>query len=198
MAPLETCHPNGERGDFGASAAERSMSTAQEKGCAVRIVSRTGHHLPAATIISSITAMLMRLVSDSMTGLRSPTPWTWHPHWPGVTTAWLALANGVSTKTIDRWRRQTNPADVDLAIITAELGLKMCLLRPPRTVMPLWSRMAIADFAAQGVAYNELAIKFRCGRSTVWRCIKRWPGGFAALSGQRILTMQQLAPMASR
>lgn len=71
----------------------------------------------------------------------------------------------------------------------------MAMIRPARCLMPLWSRMAVAEYARRGVSYNELASMFQCGKSTVWRCVKRWPGGFAPLSGRRLLTSQQLAPV---
>lgn len=132
--------------------------------------------------------------TDSKRASETPTPWTWHPHLSGVTMAWLANANGVTTKTIDRWKRKTNPADVDLSHMSAEVGLQMALLRPSGTVMPMWSRMAIAEYASNGASYVELAEMFKCGKSTVWRCVKRWPGGFALLSGRRVLSRQQMAP----
>ena len=120
-------------------------------------------------------------------------PWTWHPHLPGVTTSWLAHANGVSVKTIGRWRLKSSPADVDLAILTAEIGLEMAMVRPARCMLTVWSRMAVAEYARRGVSYADLATMFRCGLTTVCRCVRRWPGGFAPLSGRRLLTAQQLA-----
>jgi transposase len=117
---------------------------------------------------------------------------------PGVTAAWLAHANGVTVKTIERWKQQSDPADVDLTILTPELGLEMALLRPPGSIMPMWSRMAMAEYAANGMTYAELSELFRCGKSTVWRCVKRWPGGYAPLSGKRLLTPQQRAPVRVR
>ena len=123
----------------------------------------------------------------------TPVPWTWHPHLPGVTTSWLAHANGVSVKTIGRWRQRSSPADVDLTILTAEVGLEMAMIRPRKCLMPVWSRMAVAEYARHGMSYDELATMFRCGLTTVWRCVKRWPGGFAQLSGRRLLTVQQQA-----
>ena len=128
----------------------------------------------------------------------NPIPWTWHPHLPGVTTSWLAHANGVAVKTIARWRLKSSPVDVDLTILTAETGLKMALIRPAKRLLPVWSRMAIAEYARRGVSYAELAVMFQCGESTVWRCVKRWPGGFAPLSGRRLLTAQQQAPVPDR
>lgn len=128
----------------------------------------------------------------------TPVPWTWHPHLPGVTTSWLAHANGVTVKTIARWRLKSSRADVDLTILTAEVGLEMAMMRPPRCLLPVWSRMAVAEYARGGVSYVDLATMFRCGLTTVWRCVKRWPGGFAPLSGRRLLTPQQLAQVPSR
>ena len=125
----------------------------------------------------------------------TPVPWTWHPHLPGVTTSWLAHANGVTVKTIERWRLKSSTADVDLTILTAEVGLEMAQIRPARCMMTVWSRMAVAEYARRGASYTELATMFQCGLSTVWRCVRRWPGGFAPLSGRRLLTVQQLAPV---
>ena len=112
-----------------------------------------------------------------------------------MTTSWLAHANGVTVKTIARWRQKTSPADVDLTILTAEAGLEMALIRPAKCLLPVWSRMAVAEYARRGVSYAELATMFRCGLTTVWRCVRRWPGGFAPLSGRRLLTSQQLSPV---
>ena len=135
--------------------------------------------------------LLRELPVNNSSGNRSPTPWTWHPHLPGVTKAWLAQANGVCVKTISRWRERTDPADVHLNSITAEMGLAMAELRRPGSVLPLWSRMAIAELAWEGASYAELAYKFRCGKSTVWRCVKYESGAYHMLSGIRLLTKQQ-------
>lgn len=135
---------------------------------------------------------------NNLNGIRNPIPWTWHPHLPGVTTAWLARANGVSVKTIRRWRQRATPADADVSSMTAQLGCEMATLRRPGSMLPLWSRMAIVELASKGASYSELAGQFQCGESTVWRCVKGWSGGFAPLSGQRLLTRQQLDPAPSR
>lgn len=119
------------------------------------------------------------------------TPWTWHPCTPGVTSAWLAHANGVSVKTIQRWRDRADLPPVDLSSMTAEMGLEMALLRPPGCVLPMWSRMAMAEFARRGASYAELAKLFQCGISTVWRCVTGKTSGFTVLSGRRRLTQQQ-------
>ena len=139
-----------------------------------------------------------RLPVNNSTGIPNPNPWTWHPHLPGVTTAWLAQANGVSVRTIMRWQQRTNPADADVSSMTAELGCAMATLRRPGSMLPLWSRMAIAELARRGASYKELARRFQCGESTVWRCVKGRSGSFAPLSGQRLLTGQQLDPAPSR
>jgi len=131
---------------------------------------------------------------NNLNGNPTPNPGTWHPHLPGVTTAWLAEANGVSARTIHRWRLRANPAEADVSTMTAQLGHTMAILRKPGSMLPLWSRMAIAELAWGGASYTELARQFRCGESTVWRCVKGWSGGFAPLSGQRLLTRQQLGP----
>ena len=134
---------------------------------------------------------LVRGINNPMSAIRNPSPWTWHPHMPGVTSSWLAFANGVTARTINRWRKQASPADADLSLFTAEIGLAMSLLRPAGTFMPMWSRMAIAEYASKGASYGELAQMFGCGKSTVWRCVKKWPRGFDPLSGKRLLTHQQ-------
>lgn len=128
-----------------------------------------------------------------MTAIHNLRAWTWHPHMPGVTTSWLAIANGVTARTVNRRRLKADPADVDLSLLTAQMGLAMSSFRPSRSIMPMWSRMAIAEYASQGASYEELARLFRCSKATVWRCVKRWPAGYDPLSGKRVLTKQQKA-----
>lgn len=71
----------------------------------------------------------------------------------------------------------------------------MALQRKARGVLPLWSRMAIAELAAGGATYNELMAMFRVGRSTVYRAVHKVNGPYSPLSGQRILTStQRLGP----
>ena len=137
------------------------------------------------------TNLSRRLLMNNLNGNQTPNPWTWHPHMPGVTVAWLAQANGVSVRTIRRWRQRYDPAGVDLSSMTAQLGRTMAVLRRPGSMLPLWSRMAIAELAWKGANYRELARQFQCGESTVWRCVKGVSGGFAPLSGQRLHTKQQ-------
>jgi len=117
-------------------------------------------------------------------------PWAWHPQTPGVTIRWLARANDVSVWTIRRWRRRyaQPPAALDLSL---ELGLAMALARPPRGLMPLWSRMALAEYAHNGVSDQELAKMFRCSKNTVWRCVRQRSTAFERMSGRRLLSSQQ-------
>jgi hypothetical protein len=77
--------------------------------------------------------------------------------------------------------------------MNVELGLQMALLRPPRGVLPFWSRMAIAELASQGKTYTELARLFRVGRSTVYRAIHQPCGAYFILTGVRQITKQQAA-----
>lgn len=116
------------------------------------------------------------LLVNNSRGDPSPNPWTWHPHQPGVTTAWLAHVNGVCVRTISRWRGKSKPAGADISLMTARVGLEMAVLRRPGGVLQLWSRMAIAELAWEGASYAELAKQFRCGKSTVWRCVREWRG----------------------
>ncbi len=176
-----------------------STGTSRPWRAAARIRMAMGHSVPAwrwhdirRTLATGLQRIGVRLevteaILNHVSGSRSGIV--------GVTTAWLAHANGVSVRTISRWRRQSSPAEADLTTMTAEMGLEMSLLRPLGGMMPLWSRMAIAEFAWQGATYEELTTMFQCGKSTVWRCVKRRPGGFSPLSGKRMLTMQQQAGM---
>ena len=119
----------------------------------------------------------------------------------GVTTEWLAHANGCSAGTIRRERSAlSSPSSEGLAILagmTPELGLELAHLRPSRGMLPYWSRLAIAAFAATGSTYKELMVMFRVGRSTVYRALKARQGGYASLSGQRVLSGPQKAPVPS-
>src|SRR5690554_3177855 len=132
----------------------------------------------------------MNLLVSGKQSMSDPLPWAWHPHTLGVTTRWLARVNGVSVWTIQRWRRRNTqlPAALDLSL---ELGLAMALARPPRGLMPLWSRMAIAEHAHNGVSYQELAKMFRCSKNTVWRCVTQRSTAFERMSGRRLLSSQQ-------
>lgn len=122
------------------------------------------------------------------------------PNFPGVTSAWLARANGCSVRSIHRWRARP---DVESAAVTefwssmtVELALEMALLRPRRGVLPFWSRLAIADFAARGATYADLMRMFRVGRSTVYRAIHRPSTAYCSLGGRRQLTQVQAAGLA--
>ena len=173
----------------------------QSGHCATEFLSQTttsGSFANPVTRLEPEIDLMREVPVNNSKGSPNPNPWTWHPHLPGVTTAWLARANGVSVKTIRRWRERSNPADADVRSMTAELGCAMATLRRPGSMLPLWARMAIAELASKGVSYTELARQFQCGESTVWRCVKGWSGGFAPLSGQRLLTRKQLDPAPSR
>lgn len=75
--------------------------------------------------------------------------------------------------------------------MTIELAIEMARHRQQGGIMPAPSRMAIAALAGNGATYKELQGIFDCSRNTVWRCIKRWPLGFDALSGRRNLSWAQ-------
>ena len=122
--------------------------------------------------------------------LTNPRPRQWHPDTPGVSVPWLARANGVSVRTMERQRAALPPAPAP-ETVSIELAVRMALIRAPGGMMPASSRMAIAALAADGITYNELREKFRCSRNTVWRCVKQWPSGFDPLSWQRKTTAEQ-------
>lgn len=122
--------------------------------------------------------------------MADPIPWAWHPHTPGVTVKWLASANGVSVWTIRRWRRKYPPSPVPF-VPSREIGLEMAEIRPPGTVLPLWSRMAIAELAHEGVSYRKLAKMFNCSKSTVWRCVRSRSKVYDQVSGARTLSANQ-------
>src|SRR5579864_206209 len=107
---------------------------------------------------------------------------------PGVTVEWLARANNCSPRTIRRWRSSLPPdapvaAEV-LSNLTAEMARDMALLRPRRGTLPLWSRLAIAQLAAEGASYLELMQRFNVARSTVYRAIHRPPRAYCPLTGR--------------
>jgi hypothetical protein len=119
------------------------------------------------------------------------------PHLPGTTVSWLAAANSCSPSTIRRARRdgeaeaEAAAARRFLAELTAERGLAMALIRPKRGLLPLWSRMAIAEFAGRGASYSELMALFQVSRSTVYRSIHRSTTSYNQLSGKRLVTSSQ-------
>jgi len=119
---------------------------------------------------------------------------------PGVTNSWIARANGCSVSTVRRRRLEVvedaRCAEL-LANLSAETSLLMGRIRAPRGVLPLWSRMAIAEFAARGATYRELMKMFGVGRSTVYRALHRTSTTYAALSGCRQLTEVQARPILS-
>jgi transposase-like protein len=117
----------------------------------------------------------------------------------GVTVEWLARANDCSPRTVRRRRASSLPNDFTaadfLSSLDPKLAQRMALLRPSRGILPLWSRLAIAELASQGATYTELAHLFGVSRSTVYRAIHRSSAGYCPLSGQRLLTRSQAAPL---
>lgn len=118
---------------------------------------------------------------------------------PGVTIAWLARANRCSPNTIRRARAATDAKDDSvhelLSNLSAENGVEMARLRCPRGQLPLWSRMAIAEYARQGATYEQLMHLFGVGRSTVYRALHSRTSTFSPLSGHRHLSASQRAPI---
>ena len=121
---------------------------------------------------------------------------------PGVSTSWLAKANGRSSSAIARARRSLRCLSEEAVAVvdgmTPELALAMAEFRPRRGMLPYWSRLAIAELASQGMTYATLMELFRVGRSTVYRAIQGQPRGYAPLSGRRVLTALQGAPVPRR
>ena len=119
---------------------------------------------------------------------------------PGVTVAWLAQANRCSPNTIRRARSASDEMDSSvhklLSNLTAEQGLEMARLRSPRGQLPLWSRMAIAEYAKRGATYRQLMHLFGVGRSTVYRALHSRTLAYSPLSGHRHLSTSQRAPIA--
>ena len=120
----------------------------------------------------------------------NPIPRQWHPHTLGVSMPWLARANGVSVRTMER-RRTCSTHQLLQTMITNELAIEMAQIRRRGGVMPAPCRMAIAALATEGAPYKELQIKFRCSSNTIWRCVKQWPQGFDPLTWTRRLTNEQ-------
>ena len=127
----------------------------------------------------------------------SAVPRTFPVDLPGVTSSWLASANGRSPKSIARGRRSVQFLSAEAALVVAtmtpELAVAMAQFRPPRGMLPYWSRLAIAELASQGLTYAALMELFMVGRSTVYRAIRGQPRGYIPLSGQRLLTPSQAA-----
>ncbi len=121
---------------------------------------------------------------------------------PGVTVEWLARANGCSPRTIRRWRSSPSPdngaIDHLLSQLTPEVAMEMALLRPPRGTLPFWSRLAIAELAQRGATYSELMRLFGVGRSTVYRAIHRPCSAYCLVSGRRLLSPSEAAPIQRR
>lgn len=111
-------------------------------------------------------------------------PRQWAPEMVGVSIPWLARANGVSIRTIER-QRAVRTEIYHNPIMTVELAIRMSQVRRYGGFMPIASRLAIATLAHEGKTYKELAEAFACSQSTIWRCVKQWPNSFDALSWKR-------------
>lgn len=125
----------------------------------------------------------------------SSVPRNLHLHTPGVTASWLAHVTGVSTECIRQRRLRSDPhapdATTALAALDPLAAAAWARARPKRGSLPVWSRLAIAELRSQGAGYAELATLFGCGRTTVWRALKRPPNDYCTLSGRRSLTASQ-------
>jgi len=81
-----------------------------------------------------------------------------------------------------------------LSDMTPDVARQMAMLRPRGGILPLWSRMAIAQLAAEGATYTQLMEMFKVGRSTVYRAIHRQSAAYSLLSCHRLLSHSQSAP----
>jgi hypothetical protein len=139
---------------------------------------------------------------SDQTASESTFPRSFPVNLPGVTVEWLARANGCSARTVRRHRGTLPPDARAVAPLLTQMGpalaVRMAQLRPPRGVLPLWSRLGIAELAAGGATYAELMAWFGTSRSTVYRAIHCAPAGFSPLTGERMLTTQQAARIDSR
>jgi hypothetical protein len=115
----------------------------------------------------------------------------WPADMPGVTTAWLASANGVSERTI-RWRRSRykTPAD-ELPAIDLEIGLSMARLRAKGAHLCLWTRLAIVEWVSAGATYRQVAEEFGVSVATVGRAVRRGGRGYDPLACTRTLSSSQ-------
>jgi hypothetical protein len=115
----------------------------------------------------------------------------WPADMPGVTTAWLALANGVSERTI-RWRRakyKTPPEG--LPVIDADIALDMVRGRPKGAHIGLWTRLAMKERVAAGSTYRAVAAEFSVSVASVQRAVHRGGRGFQPLSFGRVRSASQ-------
>ena len=110
---------------------------------------------------------------------------------PGVTTAWLARANGVSERTI-RWRRaKSKTQTAELPAVDIDTGLAMARLRAKGGHLCLWTRLAIAARVKSGAPYREVATEFGVSIATVQRAVGRGARGYHILAFTRALSASQ-------
>lgn len=110
---------------------------------------------------------------------------------PGVTTAWLARANGVSERTI-RWRRGRAKTPIeDMPVIDLQLALLMALDRPDGSHITHWTRLAMMERVGAGEIYRAIAVEFRVSVATVQRSVRGKMRGFQPLNGKRVLSTSQ-------
>lgn len=115
----------------------------------------------------------------------------WPADLPGVTTAWLARANGVSERTI-RWRRvKCATAFQDLPLIDAKVALEMARGEPKGAHTIQWTRYAMMERAAAGAKYSAIAVEFGVSVATVQRSVQGGPRGYQPLSFRRVLSSSQ-------
>jgi hypothetical protein len=111
---------------------------------------------------------------------------------PGVTTVWLASANGVSERTI-RWRRaRGNTPIADMPTFDLEAGLHMAQLRAKGAHLCLWTRLAIAERVKAGATLREAAEEFGVSIATAQRAVHRGERGYHLLTCTRTLTSSQI------
>jgi hypothetical protein len=116
--------------------------------------------------------------------------------WPadmlGVSTSWLARANGVSERTI-RWRRRNwMTSSADLPQVDAQAALAMARVRPVRGHLCLWSRLAILERVQAGVTYRQAASEFSVSIATVQRAVRKGFRGYDLLACTRVLSSSQI------
>ena len=116
----------------------------------------------------------------------------WPADMPGVTTAWLARANGVSERTI-RWRRARVRTRIEnMLTIDAQVGLELAQGRPKGAHVSLWTRLAMMERVANGGTYQSVAVEFGVSVATVQRSVRGYGRGFHLPSGVRVLSATQI------
>lgn len=115
----------------------------------------------------------------------------WPADMPGVTTAWLARANGVSERTI-RWRRAKSKTPIeDIPLVDAKIALDMAQGRPKGAHTVQWTRYAMMERVAAGETYRTIAAEFGVSMATVQRSVRGKMRGFQPLSFGRVLSSSQ-------